>query len=427
MPQTALARSDSYSSVAIPPAGTPSLHLPEASISFPENPIFTTPTTIEKLPSDVVKTAHDIVRDIQTELFKESDEPVSYRGLVAARKAFESRGNDEAVRMVDTLLADQIFSQTNAFPSMESRTLCRETQTTLCTRFGVFLNLGEYNPNMGPRAAVVPETARVTANDGRTHQVIFIDSMNCNGLAGQFEPPQAIFVNKNYALEMSGKNPLSTVVVNELAHSYLTSHQFYGWANRSISLNGISPTRTTGATEALCDTMRERGYATPSELQELLSDCWSTVHSPSFDRPRLLNDALSYIARRDALHNLGKPAEADRYDLTYDVFRRFIENDLITNAHSNILAQTLDQMMTAEKKLIRIEDSLAKNPNQNREEQLFIEKAIAQSESRQARDLGIEQICQQLGDQGLERQRQTYKEFGTVLLNFIRRQPAWVD
>jgi len=429
MPVFAVARSESYTQVSIPPASGSTVYLPEVTLSFPDNPIFVSPATVEKLPASVVKTAHDIVREVQTETFREGQEPVSYRGLVAARKAFESRGNDEAVRLVDTLLTDLLFAQSNAFPTMESRTLCREAQSALCTRFGVFLNISETGFNLGPRAAVVPEVAVVKGRDGTSHQIILLDSMDRSGLCGQFEPPHAIFINKNYAQDMPGKNSLSAVIVNELAHSYLTAHGYYGWTNRSTSLRGFSSDLryASSTTVALCDAMRERGFATPCELHELFSDCWSTVQSPSFDRSRLLFGALQHIAHRDALQTLGKPVESHPYDLTYEIFRRFVESDLASHSSSNAFSETLARMTESEKRLIRIDDSLAKNPNPARETQLLVDQMQARSDKDSALINGVAQISEILGDEGLARQRQTYKEFGAILLGFIHRQPGWKE
>ncbi len=409
--------------------------LPEAAFSLVGNEFFTAPASTSVLSDRAAAAARLIVNEINGGLKKDGDVPIVVQTLHAARNAFQQRGNREAAQLVDNILSHISAVETDEYDRERALTrttadyyAANEFRRELAERFGVYLNLRRGGSGLGPSAAVATETMSLQCVDGKTHRVILLETGDRTGNFGAFEVPSSIFINEGHAKAAKGLNPLSGVIANELAHSFLTSHGFTPRTGHTISLAEFRPrTEVSAAVRDLCDAMRERAVASPVELHELFSDCWSTAQTPSFDRERLLEPAISRQALSRARVELDKPVEPLPYDLTHEMFVRFLTRDLAENSRSTVLTDTLQRMYEHEKSYIRYQDRIDRTEGPLRRRHLLNEQKAVAGEWRQIRSEGLTKIRSLLGQGGLERQRQTYSEFGAVLLDFIRSQPEWHD
>ncbi len=406
------------------PMGDVSFRLPARTFGLSGNPIFSRGGISSKITEPTAIAASAVVDEILggDPLGRDLDP----RGaLTRAQRAFEQRGNFDAARLVGVMLSD-LTAVEQDLCDLSQLERVGTAQKELCIRHGVFVGLPPKDYSV---AAVAPvsETISMVASDGKPHTIIILDTAQRGNLIGQFRPPQCIVVNKNFAKEQYGADPLSAIVANELAHSYLTSHGFYAWRNHMVDFSRldsqhmlIDPTAT-----ALCDALKERGSATQRELHELFSDCWSTTQSPSFDRSRILRDAISHVAHRQACDALGRPVSGGKYDLPHELFCRYVYLELAPQGKAELLLNSISAMQDLETRSLLLSDALTQETEPTRNLDLQVELSILNQEKDAVREQGAMQICAALGSSALERQRRTYSDLGQALLDFIRLQPGW--
>ena len=325
-----------------------------------------------------------------------------------AKAAGENKLRDLFSQMKDAVVQNQV-KDINSF---------RSALRSLLYEHGLYVDTPFEGSSLSQRVSAVTAVLTFESKNKTSYPVHLVETSVVAGGYGRFTPFDMAVVDAHSAGKAPGERATTAVMANELAHYYLSSRGFLAYPDKFVSLSGLNPEKYSAGTPAreALTLLKAEKQASNMHLHELVSDCWSTAESPTFDQHRLLQVFLQHESTELAKRQLGKASAQHNYGLTLKIYQKVCEDTLSGAAEPKLLQESIEELASYHKRFMQLTDKMRATPT---DKTLEAERSKINSDYGEVYKKALERIKTNLGAPGLTAQREAFSAVNAEILAII--------